>query len=142
MSFNIARAGDRYPIQFVVPKVAGASYTTPKVGDLVVLDTSAANAVKLCPNATAPYGEVFSLNSGNGVLSIMELLPGTYREYPYNSTTPTLGHKVACDANAATHGTALDRSPVIDDNANGTGSVVAVDTDCPHGTGHCVVRFG
>lgn len=141
MAFILPRAGDKYRLghncHLKVPK---SGYTAKK-GDLVILDTSLANGVDLIADNEAAYGIVESLNNGNGTLSVVELLPGTYIELPYTGSAPNLGDKVAGVATSGTHGSSLDRSLVDADNSNGTGSVVAVDGDTPHGTGHVVVRY-
>lgn len=139
MAFTIALAGDRCAggVWHVVPKVAKSGYT-PVVGDWVILDASVANAVDLIADNEAPYGEIVVIQGS--VLSVLEFLPGTYREVPYTGS-PSLGGKVAGVTTSGTHGSTLDRSTIDNDNANGVGTIVAIDGDAPHGTGHLVVRF-
>lgn len=140
MAFTIRSTGDSY-IQLegfnMRTKIAKSGYT-PVVGDLVILDTSAPNAVDLIAADENPYGIVETVLGT--VCTVAELVAGATIELPYSGSV-ALGDKVEGDGAAATHGTSLDRSPVRHDNSNGVGLVIAVDADAPHGTGHCVVRF-
>lgn len=140
MAFNLPAAGDKYRLGFNCHLKQPKSGYTPHKGDLVIQDTSLPNCVDHIADNEAPYGIVEVVN-GDGSLSVHEFVPGTYIELPYTGSAPVLGHKVAGTATSTTHGTLLDRSSVDDDNTNGAGAVVAVDSDAPHGTGYCVVRF-
>ncbi len=144
MAFTTLIAGDRYNLGWnVVPKIAKSGYT-PTVGDLVVIDTSAANRVDVIATTEGPYGIVESLNGYSSTnllapISVVELVPGTYLELPY-LTAVTLGQHAVFDT-GVTHGATLDRTKIGSDATNGTGTIVAKDADAPHGTGHCVVFF-
>lgn len=138
MAFTTLRAGDRYLLGWnVVPKAPKSGYTAA-VGDLVILDASVANGVDVITTDENPYGIVESVNNANGTLSVAEFVSGVYIELPYTGAV-TVGHKI--EYGSATHGTSLDRTTVQEDNTNGVGTIVAKDADCPHGTGHVVVRF-
>jgi hypothetical protein len=140
MAFTTVRAGDRYILPDdgnIKPKKPKAGWTA-LVGDLVIQDTSVASGVDEITTAENPYGIVESVNNDNGTLSVAEFYPGAEIELPTTGAV-ALGDKI--EFGSATHGTTLDRTTVQADNTNGTGIVIAVDADTPHGTGHAVVRF-
>lgn len=139
MALTLTSTGDNFHRgwnEFAVKAVAG--YTAPAVGDLVAYENSAANSVDIIAGNEAILGIVDSINASNGVLSICELVPGCRIELPYTGVV-ALGDKVLFSS--ATQGASVPRTQVKTDNTNGTGLVIAVDADAPHGTGHCVVRF-
>ncbi len=144
MAFTTLIAGDRYQLGWnTVPKIAVSGYV-PTVGDLVVIDTSAANRVDVIASTEGPYGIVESIGGYSSTnllapISVTELVPGTYLELPY-LTAVTLGQKAVFDT-GVTHGATLDRTKIGSHASNGTGVIVAKDADSPHGTGHCVVCF-
>jgi hypothetical protein len=132
-------AGDRYNRGWnMVPKVPKSGYT-PAVGDLVVVDTSLANGVDLIASTEAPYG-IVEVVGADGVLTVAELVPGTYTELP-TASDPSLGNHVKFSSNTRPASTSVQRTVVVGHASDGGGTVVAIGTDCPHGAGHCVVRW-
>lgn len=137
--FNIGIIGDNYMWPWsTVAKVADNTYTSPAVGDLVALSTAAGNAVSGPADEVLPYGIVESINQGNGILTVVELLPGSTIVLPYSGSV-SLGDAIECTG--STQGTLLARTIVGTENVGGVGKIIAIDADTPYGTGYCVVRF-
>lgn len=128
---------DFYRYENIRAKKLKSGYT-PAVGDLVVLDTSATDAVDRGAANENPYGIIVSVNDGTTV-SVAELNGGATIVLEYTSTAPTLGQKIECNGDRGT--VITDRDRVRVDDTNGIGAVVAVDANSPAGTGTCVVRF-
>lgn len=148
---NKVTAGNRiiFPIN-TTPKKITAAYAAlaidadrpaggPAVGDLIIQDASLGDAVGRCTSVQAPLGEVVSINSGNGTLSIAEYIPGVEVMFEYTGVV-ALGNKIKSFGVRATVGTSK-RDQVQVDNINGIGAIIAIDSDTPGGTGFVVVRF-
>lgn len=138
MAFTLPSCGDAFHFGWnQIVKKPKSGYTAAE-GDLCLGDTTVANGCDLIAANENPAYYVDSANQGSGTLSVTRLVSGTRIELPYSGSV-ALGDKIEGDGGA--HGTSLDRSSVRTDNSNGVGTVIAVDADAPHGTGHCVVEF-
>src|SRR5436189_2201558 len=74
MAFQMSTAGERLNLTSgnCKPKRPVSTYTTPVKGHLVKIDTTGNDLVARCTDGDTPYGMVFSVNNGNGVLSVLE----------------------------------------------------------------------
>jgi hypothetical protein len=153
MAFARTRSGDRLQIHFgsIVPKQYSASYVAawaagaapggkaqvaPLVGDLVKLDTATDDGVLQCVASDVPYGMVYSINSGNGTLSVIKFAKVVSVELEY-STAFSRGNGI--QANGSPGVIAIDG--VFRDQVKPAGTFgYAVALDKPR-TGLVVVEF-
>jgi hypothetical protein len=144
MAWGAKRSGDRLSLAIgsgsVIPKNFGSSYivawasslaipqTVPLVGDLVKQDTTAGlnDGVRMCAANDVPQGMVWSVNSGNGTLSILKL--SAIRQINLeNNGAISLGDNVVADGSLGTIlFDGIIRNRVKRDNTNGVGVVVAL----------------
>lgn len=141
MAFQKSTSGERLNLYTgnMKPWRPNAAYTTagPARGDLVKQDTSGNGIVNICSSGDVPLGMVWSVNSGNGTLSILE-----FRDcvlvFQYTGTF-AVGDKIVANG---TNGSVLiggnARGVVKHDNVNGKGFVEAVDLPS---SGLCTVNF-
>jgi hypothetical protein len=138
MAFGEAVGGERYNLQTgnVVPKKASAAYlaslTPPAKFQLVKLSTTANDTVDQCVEGDAPYGYVFSVTGGVGMVGVLEFRDNYLLfEYDPADDPPALGDHVVAAGSAGTFligGFLRDRvekdlnSPTI-----GPGPIVAKD---------------
>lgn len=137
MSYKVPTVGDNYHRGWNSYRAQPINGYTPAVGDLVQFETGGANQVDLIAGIEAITAIVDFVAPDASYVTITELVAGSRIELPYSGTV-NRGDKVKFQGASDT---VLGRTTVQTDNSNGTGFVLAVDADAPHGTGYCVVRF-
>ena len=65
---------------------AGKNQVAPLVGDLVKVDTTINNGVQQCVASDVPYGMIMSINSGNGILSVLKFTKADQVKLEYSAT--------------------------------------------------------
>lgn len=135
MALLTTRSQDHYILRTnIVPGVPKAGYT-PAKGHLVFRTNNQADEWDLAVNGSNPSGLVESTNSGNGTISVAQLVPGTSLILQQDGSC-VLGNTIQTTATAL--GTTIGRTVVKDAIAAGVGRVVALN---PRGTNTVEVAF-
>lgn len=138
MALTTTRALD-YPIlpdgQNMAAGVPKAGWT-PAKGHLCFRTNNAADEWDLAVAGSNPAGYVMSVNSGNGTITVAELLPGVRLILQHDQVGgPALGDKIQTTATAL--GTTVGRT-VVTTNAGGVGRITALN---PRGANTVEVTF-
>jgi hypothetical protein len=136
MSLVSSRAADHYILRWnVVAGVPKAGYT-PAKGHLLQRENAQNDEWDLCANGEFPAGMVESVNSGNGTISVVLLVPGVTLILQHDQAGgPALGDKIGATGTAL--GTTIGRT-VVTTNAGGVGRITALT---PRGAGTIEVTF-
>jgi hypothetical protein len=140
MAYQSPTNGERLNIQNSCrPWRPVGSYTTPVKGHLVKEDTSGNGLVARCASGDIPLGMVWSVNNGNGVLSILEFQDNVI-ELEYTGTFAVGDHIVANGTTGTISIGGFVRDVIKRDNVTpGSGLVTSKDA---LRTGTATVRFG
>lgn len=116
------------------------TYSSPAVGDLLVLDATGTEFVDRAAASEVPYALLHSVNSGNGILSVVELMAGVTAMFEIASGK-VLGNQIQAQGGA--RGTVLPlRDRVKGVASAGVGFITALDSNTPSGlTDTALVRF-
>jgi hypothetical protein len=115
-------------------KAEAAYLATAAVGDLVVASATETKAV-LRASAQATLGEVISINSGNGILSIAESMTGVVQVFETTGAV-VLGNKLWSNGDRGVIVPQRDRLIV---NAGGNWVAIAVGVNSPLGVANTVM---
>lgn len=136
MALVTTKAADHYILRNnVVPGTPKAGYT-PARGHLVQRENAQNDEWDLSGAGETFAGIVESVNSGNGTISVAQLVMGTSLILQHDQVGgPALGDKVMATATAL--GTTIGRT-VVTTNAGGIGRITALT---PRGAGTIEVTF-
>lgn len=142
MAITFARSGDRWgpnassvvPKQFVASRWIGGAAGVPAVGQLVKQDTTTGfpDGVVQCVASDVPYGMVLSINSSDGILSVLKFIKTFSVVFEAASgVTAVLGHQIQANGSPTPGTIPIDgvlRDAVKDVASAGIGTIVAVPT--------------